>query len=100
MTIYSFFLERRLGDIRQQRDGVMPDIPSLWPTADKVAAIVKKSSGLFIYASTAVNFIAAAYTTPQAQLEIVLGDGNGGFSTDLDQLYQQVLSAAPMICNQ
>ena len=92
------FFENRLQEIRQERNHVMPGISSSWPLNNELEALVRKSSGLFIYASTVVKFIGDEHAIPDKQLEVVLSIAdrpNTRIHADLDQLYKQVLSASP-----
>jgi hypothetical protein len=68
----------------------MHGVPQPWPSANDLSALVKKSSGLFIFASTLVDFVTDGKGTPQQKLTDVLMSHAG-----LDPLYAQVLSAAP-----
>lgn len=91
------FLERRLRDIPQVRSGVMFEISQPWPSNDDLAALVEKSAGLFIYASTLAMFIKDKDFLPQQRLEMVLTDDTSLISSghnDLDRLYTQILSAS------
>lgn len=88
------FLTRSLQSVRQARSHVMSHIPSLWPSGDALNILVKKSSGLFIYASTVARFIGDEYRIPHRQLEMVLENSSSPGLTELDQLYMQVLSSS------
>jgi hypothetical protein len=92
------FLAHRLQGIHQVRRHVMPGISSPWPPSDTLDTLVRKSSPLFIYASTVVKFVEDERAAPEKQLEIVLSIGetpNRRVHADLDQLYQRVLSMSP-----
>jgi hypothetical protein len=93
------FLERRLLAVRRKRTGVMNGVSSSWPTNDQLDALVDQSSGLFIFAATAVKFIEDRRAIPQKQLEVVLSGENNRvlWQTDLDQIYSNVLSASSHI---
>ncbi|KIM85005.1 hypothetical protein PILCRDRAFT_378357 [Piloderma croceum F 1598] len=91
------FLERRLRDIPRVRSGVMFEISQPWPSNDDLAALVEKSAGLFIYASTLAMFIDDKGFLPQQRLEMVLADDASLIScghSDLDRLYTQILSVS------
>jgi NACHT domain len=90
------FSERRLLAIRRMRVGVMVGVSSLWPPSNELDALVNQSSGLFIFAATAVKFIEDPRAIPQEQLEVVLSGENNDvlWKSDLDQLYGNVLSAS------
>ncbi|KZV66595.1 hypothetical protein PENSPDRAFT_755617 [Peniophora sp. CONT] len=76
------------------------DIPDLldWPRDCDVAALADKSGQLFVYAATAVRFIAHdRVRDPQRQLEVLLGMRsvtNGNPYSQLDSLYLHLLSSA------
>ena len=91
------FLEQRLRDIPRVRSGVMAAISRPWPLSDELTSLVKKSLGLFIYASTAVKFIEDKDAIPHKRLEMVLDNDGSWECTDLDKLYTQILSVCPNI---
>ena len=84
------FLKYRFSSIYARNPRVMHGVPRPWPSVEEVTALVEKSSGLFIFASTLVDFITDGKGTPQQKLTDVLMSHAG-----LDPLYAQVLSAAP-----
>src|SRR3984885_3524572 len=90
------FLEQRLLAVRRKRVGVMNGVSSSWPASDELDSWVHQSSGLFIFAATAVKFIEDPRAIPQEQLEVVLSGENNHvlWKADLDQLYSNVLSAS------
>jgi hypothetical protein len=67
-----------------------------WPTLEDINALVQLSSGLFIFAATAIKFIQDKYyNDPQGQLACLLNSIMATSShTLLDQLYLQVLKNA------
>jgi hypothetical protein len=69
-----------------------------WPSVADIKALVHLSSGLFIFAATAANFIQDKYfNDPPGQLARLLGIGRTADSSShelLDQLYMQVLQNA------
>ncbi|KAJ6490925.1 hypothetical protein C8R45DRAFT_901303 [Mycena sanguinolenta] len=72
--------------------------PFLWPEAEIIERIVRKSSGYFIYASTIVKFIDDKRFQPPARLDVILGTRHsisGSPFNSLDQLYLQILSGVP-----
>jgi NACHT domain len=87
------FLEQKLLAVRRMRTGVMSGISSSWPPSNELDALVSQSSGLFIFAATAVKFIEDPRAIPQEQLKVVLS-GKSNRTTDLDQLYGNVLSTS------
>jgi len=68
-----------------------------WPSSDALARLVEKSSGLFIFAATAANFIEDQNAShPRRQLEIVLATAYVASTATsphrhLDTLYLAVL---------
>jgi NACHT domain len=90
------FLEQRLVAIRRKRAGVMNGVSSSWPASDELDALVNRSSGLFIFASSAVKFIEDPRAIPHEQLNVVLsGENNCGlWKTALDQQYRNILSGS------
>jgi hypothetical protein len=65
-------------------------IPSTWPSEYQIDTLVRKASGLFMYASFAVDFINSAHDSPPLQLDIVLNHDLP--FADLDDLYTSILS--------
>ncbi|KAJ7040764.1 hypothetical protein C8F04DRAFT_1082054 [Mycena alexandri] len=80
--IYSEFLVRGI------------DLGSSWPTREAVMHLVKKSSGIFIYAATVIRFISDEYTHPAEQLTAVLRLDPRS-TAPLDDLYTEILSVVP-----
>lgn len=77
----------------------MAAVPSSWPRTDIIEDLVEKSSGYFIYVSTAIKFIDDKRFRPVDRLDIILGIKNSSSGSpfdSLDQLYQQILSGVPM----
>jgi hypothetical protein len=66
----------------------MQGVQQPWPSALVIERLVEMSSGLFIFASTLLDFITDGRGAPQGKLETVLGAHAG-----LDPLYTQVFSA-------
>jgi type III secretion system FlhB-like substrate exporter len=70
-------------------------LPEIWPPEGTVDALVKKSSGQFIYASTVMKFIESHHHRPSDRLKIILGvskSGNDAPFSELDAVYHHVLS--------
>ncbi|KAF7967997.1 hypothetical protein HWV62_32389 [Athelia sp. TMB] len=82
------FLEVRFSQIITRNQYLFRNIHGPWPSKEQLEALVKKSCGLFIYASTSINFITDGNAPPDARLESVLAMHVG-----LDPLYKQVLGA-------
>ena len=66
------FLEQKLLAVHHMHMGVMNGISSSWPPSNELDALVSQSSGLFIFAATAVKFIEDPRAIPQEQLKVVL----------------------------
>ncbi|KAJ6565886.1 hypothetical protein DFH09DRAFT_462875 [Mycena vulgaris] len=65
-----------------------------WPSTDALQRLVKKSSGLFIYASTVIRFVDDEYSHPIDRLESVLRLDPKS-TAPLDDLYTEILSVRP-----
>ena len=86
------YLTQRLATITKQRSDL--DLPDPWPCNDEIEALTKKSSGLFIFASTLVRFIESEYHEPHERLQLVLSKASGTThegGAGIDSLYSQVL---------
>jgi hypothetical protein len=69
-------------------------LASNWPGDGIILDLLRRSAGLFIWASMAVNFIAQGYD-PQEQLQILLSaDSHRNPEAALDALYETALKAA------
>lgn len=92
------YLESELAEI-PKRLGIATSTnwPPSWPSEEDMNALVKKSGKLFVYAATAVRFIAnGRICNPRKQLEVILGSRKVQNATpfaDLDGLYLQLLLA-------
>jgi hypothetical protein len=73
------------------------NLPHPWPTDDQLTALMKKSGGLFIFASTAIKLILDQDGSPRKTLDSILSQ-HDGFADEgtsgLDELYNQVLRRA------
>ena len=86
------YLTQRLTTIVKQRSDL--DLPNPWPCDSELAALTKKSSGLFIFASTLVRFIESEYHEPKNRLQLVLSKPNNTTHegrAGIDLLYAQIL---------
>lgn len=93
----SRFLAHRFAEIYQRHHRVMRNIPQPWPSQDIFDRIMRNASGLFIYASTILQFVDRPYQIPHRRLTELL-DGQPTLnpeSSPLDKLYTQVLSIVP-----
>ena len=73
------------------------DLTEDWPSPQDIDALCKKAARLFIYASTAVKFVASNYHSPYERLALIVSipqdtshEGKGG----IDHLYTQILEQA------
>ncbi|KAJ7450147.1 hypothetical protein FB451DRAFT_1286239 [Mycena latifolia] len=65
-----------------------------WPTPEEIKCLVKKSSGIFIYATTVIRFIDDEYSHPADRIASVLSLDPQS-TAPLDDLYTEILSAVP-----
>jgi energy-coupling factor transporter ATP-binding protein EcfA2 len=73
------------------------NLPQPWPTDDQLTALMKKSGGLFIFASTAIKLILDKDGSPDRTLDSIVGQHNSFTdegTSGLDRLYKQVLERA------
>ena len=93
------FLRHALDDIYDEHLPVVTDIPRPWPSSDDLELIVKKASGLFIFALTVVKFVGAKMYNPVLRLQAVLEDTasspTGSAYAELDSLYRDAIFAFP-----
>ena len=93
------YLTTKLTVIANQRSDL--ELPNPWPHENKIKDLTKKSSGLFIFASTMVRFIESGQHEPDKRLQLLLSksstthEGHAG----VDSLYSQIfLYAFSDIC--
>ena len=89
------YLTERLTKIAKQRSDL--DLPNPWPHENEIGALTKKSSGLFIFASTMVRFIESGHHEPNQRLQLLLSEANSTMHegrTGIDFLYSQILQYA------
>lgn len=67
------------------------DLGAVRPAQQVLDHLVKKSSGIFIYAATIIRFVSDQYSHPQEQLDLVLSL-DPETTAPLDDLYIQILS--------
>jgi hypothetical protein len=86
------YLTQRLTTIAKQRSDL--ELPNPWPLESEIKMLTKKSSGLFIFASTLVRFIESQHHEPNERLQLVLSEvgsttheGRAG----IDSLYSHIL---------
>ena len=70
----------------------MASVPRPWPSESEIRHLAERSGGQFIYASTILKFIDDENHRPADQLKLVQDASGSTAFTELDQLYQQILS--------
>ena len=68
-------------------------LPPKWPDSAKVAFLVRKSAGLFIWAKSAMDFILHKGGDFEERLDIISAESGEGIDA-VDSLYHQVISIA------
>jgi hypothetical protein len=91
------FLKDGFAKISSQNP-ILPHVEKPWPSEGIIDLLVQRSSGQFIYAATVLKFVGADFSIPTKQLALVLKPDPMAFS-DLDQLYNQILSVYPCTVN-
>ncbi|KAJ7268286.1 hypothetical protein C8J57DRAFT_1067092, partial [Mycena rebaudengoi] len=95
--VHTYFLDEFS---RIHRDHwTMATVPSPLPPSEILDALVEKSSGYFIYASTVIKFVDDKRFRPVERLDIILGIKNsisGSPFDPLDELYRLILRGVPM----
>jgi len=89
------YLTEKLTGIAKRRSGL--DLPEAWPSDEDITVLVKKSSGLFIFASTVARFIESEHHEPRERLRLIVGradDTSHEGASGIDSLYSQVLRDA------
>jgi len=89
------YLRTRLADIARNRSNC--DITEDWPHSSDIDILCEKAEGLFIYASTAIKFVASRYHQPPKRLNILVSlpqntarEGESG----INSLYTEILEQA------
>ena len=89
------FLGTQLTSLVENRSD--PDLTEDWPNPSDIKVLCEKAAGFFIYASTAVKFIASEAGLPSERLSLItslpestIEEGRSG----IDQLYTQILQQA------
>ena len=80
------------------KNSMLSHVEHPWPKEGVIDLLVQRSSGQFIYAATVLKFVGADFCSPKKQLALVLKPDPTAFS-DLDQLYNQILSVYPRTVN-
>ena len=89
------YLVQRLTTIAKQRSDL--DLPNPWPHPSEIEILTKKSSGLFIFASTLARFIESGHHNPKERLQLVVSEASSTAHeghAGIDSLYSQVLMHA------
>ena len=86
----SLYLHRHLSSFRE--DPIF-QLASDWPGEEKIRALTQSSAGLFIWASTAIKFIAEG-PHPDPQLNVLLNPHPREAESALDALYSTALCAS------
>jgi hypothetical protein len=92
------YLRGEFARIHDEHHETMSTIPNPWPSEKVIHHLVYKSSGYFIYATTIIKFIDDKNFRPTERLAAVESLGDSEFESPfgtLDELYTQILSAAP-----
>ena len=89
------YLQEKLGAIAKRRSDL--DLSDPWPCDEELTTLTKKSSGLFIFASTLARFIESEHHEPDKRLRLVVTlpdstvhEGRAG----IDSLYAQIFTHA------
>ncbi|KAJ7209035.1 hypothetical protein C8J57DRAFT_1098814, partial [Mycena rebaudengoi] len=95
--VHTYFLDEFS---RIHRDNwTMATVPSPWPPSEILDALVEKSSGYFIYATTVIKFVDDKRFRPVERLDIILVIKNSVSASPfdpLDELYRLILRGVPM----
>ena len=86
------YLTQRLAMISTQRSDL--NLPNPWPQDHEIIILTKKSSGLFIFASTLARFIESEHHEPNERLQLVVSETNNTVHegrAGIDSLYSQIL---------
>jgi hypothetical protein len=95
------YLHEKLTAIAKQRSNF--DVSDPWPCENDLVALTKKSSGLFIFATTLVRFIGSEHHEPKERLQLIVTSSDSTVHegrTGIDQLYTQVLTLAFLDLNE
>jgi WD40 repeat protein len=89
------YLTEKLGAMAKRRSGL--DLPEAWPSDEDITVLARKSSGLFIFASTVARFIESEHHEPRERLRLIVNkadDTSHEGASGIDSLYSQVLRDA------
>ena len=86
------YLQEKLAAVAKRRSDL--DLSDPWPCGQDLTALTKKSSGLFIFASTLVRFIESEHHEPNERLRLIITPSNNTSHegrAGIDPLYTQIL---------
>ncbi|KDR73183.1 hypothetical protein GALMADRAFT_723684 [Galerina marginata CBS 339.88] len=90
------FLQSRFKEVKR-RHPLKSFLSASWPMEPFLDYLIRKSSGLFIYASTAMKYIQSHEHWPTERLDVILGlapcPGRDTPFADLDALYMHIFSS-------
>ena len=89
------YLEEKLTGVAKRRSDL--DLTNPWPCNEDLRKLTKKSSGLFIFASTLARFIESEYHEPNERLQLIITAPDSTVHegrTGIDPLYTQVFQHA------
>ena len=87
------YLKVHLKDIRETRGNC--EFPEEWPSSYDIGVLCRKASGLFIYASTVVKFVASTMHVPTERLDQIIERSSAvPHEGGIDNLYTQILELA------
>jgi hypothetical protein len=91
----SVFLEHELGRIQREHK-LLPN----WPSKQQVASLVKRASGLFIYAATVCRFIRESILPEERLAGVIQGSNASQYpEQNLDKIYTQILRDSVIRCS-
>ena len=89
------YLQEKLTAVSKRRSDL--DLSDPWPCEEDLTALTKKSSGLFIFASTLVRFIESEHHEPNERLQLIITQSDSTFHegrAGIDPLYTRILTQA------
>ncbi|KAF9785144.1 hypothetical protein BJ322DRAFT_1108609 [Thelephora terrestris] len=89
------YLQKKLTAVAKQRSDL--DVSDPWPCDQDLMTLTKKSSGLFIFASTLARFIESEHHEPNERLQLIVTQpDNTAYEgvAGIDPLYTQILELA------
>ena len=89
------YLQERLGAVAKRRSDL--DLSNPWPRDEDLTILTKKSSGLFIFASTLIKFIESEHHEPDERLQLIVSQSDSTIhegQEGIDLLYTQILIRA------